>query len=82
MIGLGALGALVGAWVLWALRGGRNPMPTRLWQWSMALLPFMPLFAISFGWIMTEMGRQPWIVAGVLPTLTAVSPRSASVRRS
>ncbi len=74
MIGLGALGALVGAWVLWALRGGRNPMPTRLWQWSMALLPFMPLFAISFGWIMTEMGRQPWIVAGVLPTLTAVSP--------
>ncbi|GAA1394079.1 cytochrome ubiquinol oxidase subunit I [Luteococcus peritonei] len=74
MMGLGGLGALIGAWVLFALRGGRNPMPTKLWQWSMAALPFLPLFAISFGWIMAEMGRQPWIVAGVLPTQAAVSP--------
>ena len=33
-----------------------------------------PLFGNSAGWIFTEMGRQPWIVAGVLPTASAVSP--------
>ena len=33
-----------------------------------------PLFANSFGWIFTEMGRQPWIVAGVMPTVNGVSP--------
>ena len=69
-----AIGALIAVAILWMLRGGRNPMPTKLWQWSMAALPFLPLFAISFGWIMAEMGRQPWIVAGVLPTMSAVSP--------
>ena len=74
MIGLGGIGALIAVAILWMLRGGRNPMPTKLWQWSMAALPFLPLFAISFGWIMAEMGRQPWIVAGVLPTMSAVSP--------
>ena len=40
----------------------------------MGSLPFFPLFANSFGWILTEMGRQPWIVYGVLPTWTANSP--------
>jgi cytochrome d ubiquinol oxidase subunit I len=30
--------------------------------------------ANTFGWIFTEMGRQPWIVGGVLPTYYAVSP--------
>ena len=34
----------------------------------------MPLFANSFGWIMTEMGRQPFIVYGVLPVSAAWSP--------
>ena len=34
----------------------------------------MGLLGNSFGWVFTEMGRQPWIVAGVLPTASAVSP--------
>ncbi len=33
-----------------------------------------PLFANSFGWIFTEMGRQPWIVSGTLPTFAGISP--------
>ena len=49
-------------------------MPGRVWMIAMGTLPFLPVFANSFGWIFTEMGRQPWIVAGVLPTWTAVSP--------
>ena len=37
-------------------------------------LPFLPLFANSFGWIFTEMGRQPWAVFGLMTTAQAVSP--------
>ena len=34
----------------------------------------MPVFANSFGWIFTEMGRQPWSVFGLMTTASAVSP--------
>jgi cytochrome d ubiquinol oxidase subunit I len=34
----------------------------------------MPLAANSFGWIFTEMGRQPWTVFGVFKTAQSVSP--------
>jgi cytochrome d ubiquinol oxidase subunit I len=33
-----------------------------------------PFAANSFGWIFTEMGRQPWVVYGVLRTADGVSP--------
>ncbi|WP_420176128.1 cytochrome ubiquinol oxidase subunit I [Luteococcus sp. OSA5] len=74
MMGLGFAGMGIAAWILWVLRKGRNPMPGRLWMTAMVALPLLPVFANSFGWIFTEMGRQPWIVAGVMPTWTAVSP--------
>ena len=38
------------------------------------MLPFLPLVANSFGWIFTEMGRQPWAVFGVMTTANGVSP--------
>jgi cytochrome d ubiquinol oxidase subunit I len=34
--------------------------------------------AIQLGWIVTELGRQPWIVWGMLRTSDAVSPIAAS----
>ncbi len=46
-------------------------------RWVLWLLPFtivLPYLANSAGWIMTEMGRQPWIVFGVMKTASAVSP--------
>ena len=36
-------------------------------------IPF-PLIANSFGWIFTEMGRQPWVVYGQMFTRDGVSP--------
>ena len=79
MIGLGSLGLLIGLAILWFTRKGHYPPVDKNWQFQtwkyvMGALPFMPLFANSFGWILTEMGRQPWIVYGVLPTWTANSP--------
>ena len=73
MMGLGFAAAAVGAWILWATRRGRVP-GGRLILWSAVALPFMPLFANSFGWIFTEMGRQPWAVFGLMTTERAVSP--------
>ena len=37
-------------------------------------MPLLPLGANSFGWIFTEMGRQPWSVFGLMTTQQAVSP--------
>ncbi|MGW2859891.1 cytochrome ubiquinol oxidase subunit I [Streptomyces sp. NPDC001205] len=50
---------------------------TRLtkWYWFFAVWTLgFPLIANSWGWIFTEMGRQPWVVYGVLRTKDAVSP--------
>ncbi|MCE7081452.1 cytochrome ubiquinol oxidase subunit I [Streptomyces sp. ST2-7A] len=45
----------------------------RYWQLAFLTLAF-PLAANAWGWIFTEMGRQPWVVYGVLPTSAGVSP--------
>ena len=37
-------------------------------------LPLLPLGANSFGWLFTEMGRQPWSVFGLMTTASSVSP--------
>jgi cytochrome d ubiquinol oxidase subunit I len=79
MIGVGMLAALGALWALWSLRRGAtpgdHPGPANRWLLRSALLlPFLPLAANSFGWIFTEMGRQPWIVFGDLRTAAAVSP--------
>lgn len=73
MIGLG-LGAAAGAaLVLWLTRRGRTPT-SRRFQALCVALPLGALGANSFGWIFTEMGRQPWVVFGLMTTDHAVSP--------
>ena len=73
MIGLGVVVAAGAALILWLTRKGRTP--TSRWFGVMALtLPFLAVFANSFGWIFTEMGRQPWVVFGLMTTENGVSP--------
>jgi len=38
------------------------------------VLPFLPIAANAFGWLFTEMGRQPWAVFGVMTTANGDSP--------
>ena len=38
----------------------------------------LPYLAIQLGWIVTELGRQPWIVYGVVRTADGASPVAAS----
>ena len=74
MIVLGGLAILVGIWVLIATNKGKSPKGGSLWTAAMIATPLMALFANSFGWIFAEMGRQPFVVYGVLPTMSANSP--------
>ena len=74
MMGLGFAAMGIAAWVLFTLRKGGLPKDTKLWNWLMIAAPLAPLFANSTGWIFTEMGRQPFLVTGVLTTASANSP--------
>lgn len=44
---------------------------------AVAIIP-LPWIAIEFGWMLAEIGRQPWAVEGVLPTFLAASSLSIS----
>src|ERR687897_3421592 len=74
MIGFGVVTAALSLLGLIMMRGGRNPAEKR-WFYLAALwtIPF-PLIANSFGWVFTEMGRQPWVVYSRMFTRDGVSP--------
>ena len=77
MIGLGALAMLVAVIGLWLTRKGNVNL--KKWQWNTAIwMVPLPLLAISVGWMFTEMGRQPWIVFGLMKTADGVSPGVAA----
>lgn len=46
---------------------------TRWLLWCMLVFIPLPYIAAECGWILSEMGRQPWVVHGVLPTFMGVS---------
>lgn len=73
MIGFGGLAMLIAAVALWATRGERRPRGRWLWIAAVSTVA-MPLLANSFGWIFTEMGRQPWTVFGLFSTAESGSP--------
>ena len=74
MAGLGFLALLIAAIGLWLARvPGRiegSKRYLRVAVWATAL----PLVANLAGWVFTELGRQPWVVQGLLLTKNAVSP--------
>jgi cytochrome bd ubiquinol oxidase subunit I len=76
MIGAGMLAALIALLALWYFRKGKRPT-SRWLLWGGIILPLLPLIGNSFGWIMTEVGRQPWLVYGQLKTADGVSANSA-----
>jgi cytochrome bd ubiquinol oxidase subunit I len=73
MMGLGFATMIAAAGVLWATRSGRT-VSDRRWLWVAVLAPLAPLFANSWGWIFTEVGRQPWIVHSLMTVQSGVSP--------
>jgi cytochrome d ubiquinol oxidase subunit I len=73
MIGCGLLAAAIAAVGLWLTRRGRQPASPWFHRAAVAAIG-LPLLANSFGWIFTEMGRQPWVVWGQMKTAAGVSP--------
>jgi cytochrome d ubiquinol oxidase subunit I len=76
MVGLGSLMILLALIGLWLRRGGRLYRSRAFQRFALLMAPsgFVALLA---GWFTTEIGRQPWIVYGLMRTADAVSPVSA-----
>lgn len=62
--------SLIGLYLVWRKRIENS---TRFLKWLFPVM-FLPTIGNSFGWIMSEMGRQPWVVYGLMKTSAAVSP--------
>ncbi|HBH64098.1 MAG TPA: cytochrome ubiquinol oxidase subunit I, partial [Erwinia persicina] len=75
MVGLGMLMILLGAVSLW-MRRGQRLYTSRPFLWFVLLMGPSGLIALVAGWITTEMGRQPWVIYGLLRTRDAVSLHS------
>jgi cytochrome d ubiquinol oxidase subunit I len=74
MVGLGTAMAIVAGWaVLIALRRRDLVERRRLLRALVLITPF-GFIATEAGWIATEVGRQPWVVQGLLRTSEAVTP--------
>ena len=72
MMGAGFLTMLFAAMALWKTRG-QGVVTSSMWKHIAIWTPLLPVLANSFGWIFTEVGRQPWIVNGLMTTQTGVS---------
>ena len=73
MVFLGAVMGLLLLGALWFSHGKRSIENS---PWLLSILVWaipIPYIAIQLGWVLAEMGRQPWIVFGVLKTADAVS---------
>jgi cytochrome bd ubiquinol oxidase subunit I len=72
MVGMGLL-MLALSWLgTWMMR--KKALPPRWLLWAFAGFTFSGWVATLAGWMVTEIGRQPWLVTGVLLTADAVGP--------
>ena len=70
---LGALVLLISAWGLWLIR--RKKLATsRVFLWVAVWAAVLPFVMNTAGWFLTESGRQPWIVQGIMLTKNGISP--------
>jgi len=70
---LGALTLLISLWGLWAI--WRKTLATsRVFLWVATWAAVLPFLMNTAGWLLTESGRQPWIVQGIMLTKNGISP--------
>src|SRR6266850_293878 len=74
MVGAGSAMLAIAAWAGW-LWWRRRRVPDDRWLLrALVVAGPLGLIAIEAGWIVTEVGRQPWIIYGVMRTADAVTP--------
>src|SRR5438132_480925 len=74
MVALGTYMALVALWAGWRGWRGKDLAHDRRLMRALALATPMGFIATEAGWVVTEVGRQPWVIYGVLKTADAVTP--------
>ena len=74
MVGLGSLMALASLWVIVCWVRKREVALNRPLLTFLALLTPAGFIAVEAGWVVTEVGRQPWIIHGFMRTADAVTP--------
>ncbi|WP_397473415.1 cytochrome ubiquinol oxidase subunit I [Pusillimonas sp.] len=77
MVGLGLLMIALAVWGAWARWRGSLYRQRALHRFAL-YMGTSGLVALLAGWYTTEIGRQPWIIYGVMRTADAVTPHSAS----
>jgi cytochrome bd ubiquinol oxidase subunit I len=76
MVGMGVLMLVAAWWGVWATR--RGMLPPRWMLWTLSGFTFAGWLATLAGWLVTEIGRQPWLVTGILRTSDAVGEASGA----
>jgi cytochrome d ubiquinol oxidase subunit I len=74
MVGLGSGMALVALWAAWSAWRRRPLASQRMLLRALVLVAPFGFLATECGWIVTEVGRQPWVVQGLMRTSAAVTP--------
>ncbi|HET8971143.1 MAG TPA: cytochrome ubiquinol oxidase subunit I, partial [Candidatus Nanopelagicales bacterium] len=74
--GLAALIGLWGVFLLWR----RRLDTARIFLWCATWAVFLPFFMGTAGWVLTENGRQPWIVQGLMLTRDGLSTSSSALQ--
>ncbi len=80
MVGIGMLMVLVGWWSAWRLFRNRDEnRDTQTWLLrALSVMTFSGWVAVLAGWYVTEIGRQPWIVDGLLRPSEVVADHSSA----
>ena len=74
MVALGTYLAFVAVWAAWLAWRRANLAHHRWLMRAVAVATPMGFIAVEAGWMVTELGRQPWVIYGVLRTRDAVTP--------
>ncbi len=69
----GVLIFLLGLWGLWLIRR-QKLAASRRFLWVAIWATVLPFLMNTAGWLLTESGRQPWIVQGIMLTKNGISP--------
>lgn len=74
MVGCGMALAALGAVFLYLAARRRKALADKRFLWAVVLATPLGFIALEAGWVVTEVGRQPWIIYGIMKTADAVTP--------
>ena len=74
MVAIGTFLAAIGAWGLFGMWRKKSIHESRFYLLLLMAAGPLAFVAIQAGWVVTEVGRQPWIIYGIMKTSEAVTP--------